>query len=63
MRERGANVIEIPSNIQGIADAIEHHRNHGPYSMNPLYGDGNAGFKIAEILSKKKVILQKQITF
>jgi UDP-hydrolysing UDP-N-acetyl-D-glucosamine 2-epimerase len=63
MRERGENVIEVPSNIQIIADAIEHHINHGTYSMNPLYGDGNAGFKIAEILSKKEVILQKQITF
>jgi UDP-hydrolysing UDP-N-acetyl-D-glucosamine 2-epimerase len=63
MRERGENVIEIPSNIQMIADVIEYHRNHGPYSMNTLYGDGNAGFKIAEILSKKEVILQKQITF
>jgi len=63
MRERGENVIEVPSNTQIITDAIVHHINHGPYSMNSLYGDGNAGFKIAEILSKKEVILQKQITF
>lgn len=63
MRERGANVIEVPSNIKAITEAIEHQINHGPYAMNPLYGDGNAGLKIAEILSKKEVILQKQITY
>jgi UDP-hydrolysing UDP-N-acetyl-D-glucosamine 2-epimerase len=63
LRERGANVIEIPSNVEAIIEAIQLHINHGSYSSNPLYGDGNAGIKIAEVLSKKEVILQKQITY
>jgi UDP-hydrolysing UDP-N-acetyl-D-glucosamine 2-epimerase len=63
MRERGKNVIEVPYDRTAIADAIRRQTAHGPYAMEPIYGDGRAGERIAEILSTAKVSVQKRITY
>ena len=36
---------------------------HGPYESEPIYGDGHAGERIADILSKVDVEVQKMITY
>ena len=63
MRQRGRNVIDVDHNRSSIADAIVHQVEHGPYSPEPIYGDGNAGQRIANILATCSVRLQKQITY
>lgn len=63
MREKGENVIDVNFNEEEIYNAINLQLNHGPYKKNPIYGNGNAGELIAEILSTKKVTIQKLITY
>lgn len=63
MRERGRNVIEVPPDMTAIRDAIRRQIAHGPYPMEPIYGDGNAGERIAEVLSTTNVSIQKRITY
>lgn len=36
---------------------------HGPYSRSLLFGDGNAGQKIAEILASTEIPVQKQLAY
>ena len=62
-RERGSNVIDAPNDIPTIYDAINAQLNHGPYESQPIYGDGHAGQKIAEILSTAEVPVQKRIAY
>ena len=37
--------------------------NHGKYQKDTVYGDGNAGIKIANVLSQKNIKVQKCITY
>lgn len=63
MRDRGANVIEVDYDRGLIRDAIQTQIAHGPYAMEPIYGDGKAGVRIADILATKTVNVQKLITY
>jgi UDP-hydrolysing UDP-N-acetyl-D-glucosamine 2-epimerase len=63
MRERGDNVIEVSATREAILEAIVKQVKAGNYGMNPVYGDGNAGTRIANILAKKTVNIQKRITY
>jgi UDP-N-acetylglucosamine 2-epimerase len=63
MRERGQNVADAIYGRKAIAEAVLKQIKHGPYKMEPIYGDGLAGQRIADILSTKKVSVQKRITY
>ena len=63
MRERGTNVIEVPHDKVAITAAIRRQVAHGPYASEPIYGDGMAGAKIAEVLSTGRPNVQKRITY
>lgn len=63
MRQRGHNVIDVDHNSEAIADAINYQVKHGRYESEPIYGDGNAGVRIADTLSSCSWRLQKQITY
>lgn len=62
-RDRGANVIEVPGTVEALSGAIKTQLAHGPYESDPIYGDGKAGVRIADILSTKIVDVQKRITY
>lgn len=62
-RERGRNVIDVAGGRQPIAEAIARQLRHGRYQMDPIYGSGRAGERIAEVLSKVQVNVQKRITY
>ncbi|MCR4744608.1 MAG: UDP-N-acetylglucosamine 2-epimerase (hydrolyzing) [Lachnospiraceae bacterium] len=62
-RERGQNVIDTPDEENAIYEAIMKQIEHGPYSSETIYGDGHAGEKIADILSKVEVNIQKRIAY
>ena len=63
MRERGANVIDVEDNQQQIKSAIDKQIKHGAYEMEPIYGDGKAGERIADILASCTWEIQKTIAY
>ena len=63
MRERGSNVVDAPHEAKAIAAAIRRQVDHGRYAMQPIYGDGKAGERIAEVLARCQVSVQKPITY
>lgn len=50
-RERAENVVDAPYQRAAIRAAIEAQLAHGPYPASMLYGDGQAGARIAELLA------------
>ncbi|HBS04742.1 MAG TPA: UDP-N-acetylglucosamine 2-epimerase (hydrolyzing), partial [Leptospiraceae bacterium] len=62
-RDRGSNVIDVSYGKDEIKAAIAQQLDHGPYSMEPIYGDGQAGKRIADILATEEVSVQKCITY
>jgi UDP-hydrolysing UDP-N-acetyl-D-glucosamine 2-epimerase len=63
MRERGKNVIEVPNEQAAIAGAIRKQLAHGAYASEPIYGDGKAGERIAEVLVSARPQVQKRIAY
>jgi len=59
-REVGPNVVNVNFDSQHIFNAISAQILHGKYEETTLYGDGNAGKKIAEILLNHKVQINKE---
>lgn len=63
-RQRGKNVIDVPEHDQeGVASAIHSQLGHGKYPSEPIYGNGNAGTQIADILSTCTWNVQKLIAY
>ena len=62
-RDRGKNVIDTNHSKDEIINALSFQISHGKYQSEAIYGDGNAGKKIADILSKENVEIQKTITY
>jgi UDP-hydrolysing UDP-N-acetyl-D-glucosamine 2-epimerase len=62
-REKLDNVIDIKCDHKKIYSAIKLQLKKKKYKRNFTYGNGSAGKKIASILSKSKIILQKKITY
>jgi UDP-hydrolysing UDP-N-acetyl-D-glucosamine 2-epimerase len=63
MRQRGRNILDVEHHSEAIADAISQQVKHGRYKSEPIYGDGRAGKRIADVLSHCSWRLQKQITY
>lgn len=62
-RDRGSNVVDVAYSKDEIKAAIVRQVAHGRYTMEPIYGDGRAGVRIANILSTEIVDVQKCITY
>ena len=62
-RERGSNVIDVDCDERKIEFAIKQQIQHGKYLSEPIYGDGTAGKRIAQILYETEVEVQKRITY
>lgn len=62
-RERGSNVIDVPHSSEDIKSAILEQLDHGAYNPVYIYGEGNAGKKIADVLSEFEFEIQKQIEY
>lgn len=62
-REHGENVVFSDYHRDDIFKAIEMHLSHGTYGDNKLFGEGDAGTKIAEKLSKISITNKKKITY
>ncbi|MGY8994316.1 MAG: UDP-N-acetylglucosamine 2-epimerase [Rhodospirillales bacterium] len=62
-RDRSDNVIDVENDRGQIAAAIRQQVEHGKYNRSDLYGSGDAGNRIADILASASVDVQKQITY
>jgi UDP-hydrolysing UDP-N-acetyl-D-glucosamine 2-epimerase len=62
-RERGPNVIDVPHDRGAIIDAVRRQLAGGWHPGVPLYGDGRAGERIAEVLARVPLIVDKRITY
>jgi UDP-hydrolysing UDP-N-acetyl-D-glucosamine 2-epimerase len=61
-RQRGNNVIDVNYDKEKIVSSFNEIKNMKPISLN-IYGEGNAGIKIADKLSEIDLIFHKTITF
>lgn len=62
-RERGKNVIDVDYDRRQIRQAIERQLSNGCYPPKPLYGDGKAGERIAELLAKERLSVEKRLAY
>ncbi len=62
-RERGHNVLDVPHDSGPIAAAIRRQLGQRRFATDPIYGDGKAGPRIAEVLATHAVSIQKRITY
>jgi UDP-hydrolysing UDP-N-acetyl-D-glucosamine 2-epimerase len=59
-RERSANVVDVVHDVEAIFQAVTAQVSHGRYASSFLYGDGKAGKRMADVLVKNHVTIQKQ---
>jgi hypothetical protein len=62
-RERGSNVIDVGYDRGETVDAVRRQLEHGHYESEPIYGDGHAGERIADILSRCEFRIEKRMTY
>ena len=62
-RQRAKNVIDSKNNINEIVSSIKKQIDRKKYKQSYIYGKGEAGKKISDILSIVKVKIQKKITY
>jgi UDP-hydrolysing UDP-N-acetyl-D-glucosamine 2-epimerase len=63
MRERGSNVIDIDYDRAAIIDAVKHIKSSFKIASSSIYGSGDAGKKIADLLAEVQLKFHKTITF
>ena len=62
-RDRGNNIIDVGYKAEEIAGAINYWLSHDRPASSDIYGGGDAGLKIAELLHTISPVIQKTITF
>jgi UDP-hydrolysing UDP-N-acetyl-D-glucosamine 2-epimerase len=62
-RQRGSNVVDVDYDREQIADAVGAQIEHGSYGHEPIYGDGRAGERIAEVLAGTPLSIAKRMTY
>lgn len=62
-RQRGSNVIDVGYDRHEIVEAVRKQLEHGPFEREPIYGDGHAGERIADILVSCDLSIDKRMTY
>jgi UDP-hydrolysing UDP-N-acetyl-D-glucosamine 2-epimerase len=62
-RERGQNVMDVGHDRHEISSAITAHIKSGKPTRDLLYGDGRAGKRIADCLSRAELTIEKRLTY
>jgi UDP-hydrolysing UDP-N-acetyl-D-glucosamine 2-epimerase len=62
-RDCGQNVIHVGHNQREIGDALDRQLATGRYESDPVYGDGRAGPRIADLLVVEELTTEKKITY
>jgi UDP-hydrolysing UDP-N-acetyl-D-glucosamine 2-epimerase len=62
-RDQGRNVIDVDHRREAIMAAIRRHIDNGRYESDPLYGQGRAGERIAELLARQPLSIEKRLSY
>jgi len=62
-RERGKNVLDADYCSDQIRAAVEKQLSNGRYAQNDLYGNGDAGEKISQVLATTPLEIEKRLTY
>ncbi|MCX6553088.1 MAG: UDP-N-acetylglucosamine 2-epimerase, partial [Acidobacteria bacterium] len=62
-RERGANVVDVEYDRDAIRAGIQRHVASGHVRPDTLYGDGQAGSRIADLLARVELTIDKRLTY
>lgn len=62
-RERGENVISVGYDANEIEAAIRRQIGHGRYPRSTLFGSGDAGRRIADVLAGARIVIQKRLAY
>jgi UDP-hydrolysing UDP-N-acetyl-D-glucosamine 2-epimerase len=62
-RERAVNVVDCDYIKEQISEAINIQMLHGKYPSDNIYGDGQSGLKIAQLLAEVPLQFDKKITY
>jgi UDP-hydrolysing UDP-N-acetyl-D-glucosamine 2-epimerase len=62
-RDRGSNVVDVDYDSAAIVGATRTQMANGRYEMEPIYGDGHAGERIADVLATTTISIHKRITY
>ena len=62
-RDRGANVIDVDYDRHDIEKSLRFQINHGRYDNDTVYGDGNAGKIIADIIATAPLTFDKKLAY
>lgn len=62
-RERGSNVIDVNYSTNEILSAIRQHFQQRERYSDHLYGDGDAGIRIASLISRLELTYKKKLTY
>ncbi|NJL92693.1 MAG: UDP-N-acetylglucosamine 2-epimerase (hydrolyzing) [Anaerolineae bacterium] len=62
-RERSQNVLDVSHDRAAILAAIQQQLSHGPHAPDHLYGDGQAGPRIAEYLAHLPLHIEKRLAY
>ncbi len=62
-RDRGRNVIDVPHSKQEIVSAIDKMWNMATRHTDTIYGNGNAGKNIAQVLATVPLRIEKTLTY
>ena len=62
-RDRGKNVIDVDYRRDDIVEAIRYHLQNGRAEPDHLYGDGQAGKRIAELLATVPLTIEKRLAY
>jgi hypothetical protein len=56
-------VVDAGYDRREILEAMRAQIEHGPYASEPIYGDGHAGERIADVLSRCEISIAKRMTY
>ena len=62
-RDRAGNVLDVGYSRKAIADAILDRSGNGRFPKDSLYGDGQAGGRIAKLLAERPLTIEKRLTY
>jgi UDP-hydrolysing UDP-N-acetyl-D-glucosamine 2-epimerase len=62
-RERGANVADVGYHRDEISKAMRQQIAHGRFARDPVYGIGDAGKRIADLLAEVPLRIEKRLTY
>ena len=62
-RDRGGNVTDAAPERRAIVEAVRRQLAHGRYPSDHLYGDGEAGPRIADVLATAPLRIQKRLYY